>query len=569
MNGSSMVELVAIGIPLIMFLTLGMFQLILIGHARVTVNYAALMAAREGALHNADIEALERGLAEGLAPMYGAIAGNRNDLGSGAELLTYALPQQGDSYRALSAPQGDAWWNPANPIRAQAQAVATDYSQAEGLADAAMDVAMDDIEDFAAITILNPTKAAFTDFARELRQADNAIGIPNIGLYRMTGEGTGTTQVQICEPTVTPTVDDPYASANPATPTKGQLETALLDGVADDYWARGKFDGDVSKVHISQQFKDEIRGMIDATDFNDKGAVIDLYNRIKAKSNEYIGEYNGNIPDWQIDQYRSVASMADILYKSTSGPYRPSEANIRQAIGNTGANTGSAGGFDYGDDGTEETWEAWLCGSGDPYQVGTGCEGGVPEQGSVFGDINAAFADGPKNVNYNSLANVIAIQSAELAAGDYGASGGGQLGGEQQGFVRHVQAFFEILGQPAEPGPYRQGQICRTETIQTAGDPPVGASGVNIQDANLLKIHVVYGYELIVPLVGPIIVEFMQQFNNPADGGGLPGPLQAQINDIYADNRIPITATAVVRMQSPAFQNDAMVAGPNAAFFAN
>ncbi|HET8789601.1 MAG TPA: TadE family protein, partial [Modicisalibacter sp.] len=187
MNGSSMVELVAIGIPLIMFLTLGMFQLILIGHARVTVNYAALMAAREGALHNADIEALERGLAEGLAPMYGAAAGNRNDLSSGGELLTYALPQ-GGGYRALSAPQGAAWWNPANPIRAQAQAVATDYSQAEGLADAAMEVAMDDIENFAAITILNPTRAAFTDFARKLRQADNAVGIPNIGLYRMTGK---------------------------------------------------------------------------------------------------------------------------------------------------------------------------------------------------------------------------------------------------------------------------------------------------------------------------------------------------------------------------------------------
>nr|WP_297460098.1 TadE family protein [uncultured Halomonas sp.] len=568
MNGSSMVELVVIGVPLILFLTLGMFQLILIGHARVTVNYAALMAAREGALHHADIEALERGLAEGLAPLYGALAGNRNGLGGGAELLTYALPQ-GDGYRALSAPQGAAWWNPANPIRAQAQAVATDYSQAEGLADAAMEVAKDDIEDFAAITILNPTKAAFTDFARQLRQANNAMGIPNIGLYRMTGKGAGTTQVQICEPTVTPTVKDPYASLNPDIPTKRQLQTALLDGVADDYWSRGKFDGDVSKVHISQQFKDEIRSMIDATDFNDEAAVIDLYHRVEAKALEYANRYRGEIPDWQISQFVSVAKRADILSASTSGPYRPSEDDLRVAVGDTGRGDDDSGGLDYGDDETEDAWDAWACGDPGFNQDGTGCEGGNSVSGGIFGDIDDAFESDQEDINYQLLANRIAANSAAFMAGNIGASDG-ELGGEQQGFVRQTQTFFEILGKPQEQGPYQQGQICRTETIQTAGEPQVGtASGVNIQDANLLKIHVVYGYELIVPFVGPIIVEFMQRFDNPLGGGGTPGPLQAQIDRIYADNRIPITATAVVRMQSPAFVNDAMVEGPSAAFFAN
>lgn len=565
MNGSSMVELVVIGVPLIMFLTLGMFQLILIGHARVTVNYAALMAAREGALHHAGIEALERGLAEGLAPLYGALAGNRNDLGSGAELLTYALPQ-GDSYRALSAPQGAAWWNPANPIRAQAQAVATDYSQAEGLADAAMEVAKDDIEDFAAITILNPTKAAFTDFARELRQEDGKLGIPNIGLQRMTGFSTQTTQVQICEETVVPTVEDPLAPLNPKIPTQGQLETALLDGVADDYWARGKFDGDVSKVNISQQFKDEIRSMIDATNFNDKAAVIDLYNRIEAKSLEYIDRYRGDIPDWQIRQFVSVAKKADILSASTSGAYRPSEDDLRQAVGDTGEPDDDEGGLDYGDDATEAAWDTWTCGDAGLTQDGTGCDGD-PQAGGVFGDINNAFANDPGDINYQELADRIAENSASFLAGNAGASDG-ELGGEQQGFVRQTQAFFEILGSQQDLGEFRNDQICRTETILDYSAPPVGAtSDVNIQDANLLKIHVVYGYELIVPLVGPIIVEFMQRFNNPADGGGVPGPLQAQINRIYADNRIPIMATSVVRMQTPAFQNDAMLETPNSAFF--
>ena len=64
-------------------------------------------------------------------------------------------------------------------------------------------------------------------------------------------------------------------------------------------------------------------------------------------------------------------------------------------------------------------------------------------------------------------------------------------------------------------------------------------SGVNIQDANILKLQVTYCYPLYVPFINRIIATL----------GRLANPPNA---DCYAVRRIPIVAQALVRMQSPA-----------------
>jgi hypothetical protein len=77
----------------------------------------------------------------------------------------------------------------------------------------------------------------------------------------------------------------------------------------------------------------------------------------------------------------------------------------------------------------------------------------------------------------------------------------------------------------------------------------VGASGVNVQDANILKVYVVYGARMIIPLIGPIIARALE--DNPEFG-----EFERQL---LARNRLPIMASATVHMQSRLIPNDYLV----------
>ncbi|MCG8064892.1 MAG: DUF2235 domain-containing protein [Candidatus Thiodiazotropha endolucinida] len=70
----------------------------------------------------------------------------------------------------------------------------------------------------------------------------------------------------------------------------------------------------------------------------------------------------------------------------------------------------------------------------------------------------------------------------------------------------------------------------------------VGRSGVNIQDANLLKVKVTYGYQLKVPLMDRVIPAVMR----------LVDPERIHY---YNAHRLPITSVATVRMQSDAWRD--------------
>lgn len=82
----------------------------------------------------------------------------------------------------------------------------------------------------------------------------------------------------------------------------------------------------------------------------------------------------------------------------------------------------------------------------------------------------------------------------------------------------------------------------------------IGArSGLNIQDANLLRVQVAYGYELKVPLVDWFISRALLRIRR---GLGKLSPFEQQL---LTRTRLPITATSTVRMQSPARLSDAVV----------
>jgi hypothetical protein len=94
---------------------------------------------------------------------------------------------------------------------------------------------------------------------------------------------------------------------------------------------------------------------------------------------------------------------------------------------------------------------------------------------------------------------------------------------------------------------------------RTLGTGPT--SKVNIRDANLLKLNVMYGYEMKVPLISGVIKRMMCGGTTGVAAWGDVNVLDSVYKGIgnqclryYLFNRIPLQATAIVEMQSPAIQ---------------
>ncbi|HHC72923.1 MAG TPA: pilus assembly protein [Thiotrichales bacterium] len=97
---------------------------------------------------------------------------------------------------------------------------------------------------------------------------------------------------------------------------------------------------------------------------------------------------------------------------------------------------------------------------------------------------------------------------------------------------------FEDFG--IEPG----REEIPSDHLYLADTSPGARSGVSIQDANLLKIEVIYGYELKVPFVNRVIVAAFSWLTTDP------------LTRFYLQaGRLPILATVTVRMQTPARNN--------------
>lgn len=93
----------------------------------------------------------------------------------------------------------------------------------------------------------------------------------------------------------------------------------------------------------------------------------------------------------------------------------------------------------------------------------------------------------------------------------------------------------------------------------TSRDSSEGAqSGLSIQDANLLKVEITYGYQLNVPVIGHMMtglmrLPFIGNVMEPGDG------YEYWEVEWLRDRRLPIRASATVRMHSSAYRNAHMV----------
>jgi hypothetical protein len=80
-----------------------------------------------------------------------------------------------------------------------------------------------------------------------------------------------------------------------------------------------------------------------------------------------------------------------------------------------------------------------------------------------------------------------------------------------------------------------------------------------IQDANLLRIYVVYGYKPFFDLPSAVYSLFGPVASSPGSLDQYPAPLQTLITQMRDDGRRPLVSTAMARMQSDPELSDAMV----------
>ena len=86
------------------------------------------------------------------------------------------------------------------------------------------------------------------------------------------------------------------------------------------------------------------------------------------------------------------------------------------------------------------------------------------------------------------------------------------------------------------------------------GDEPIGAqSGVTLVDANLIRVELIYGVRLAVPVAGRAIATTLRAWHGCGGGAVAGGSSAALCPHLLADPpRLPLRAVATLRMMSPA-----------------
>lgn len=120
-----------------------------------------------------------------------------------------------------------------------------------------------------------------------------------------------------------------------------------------------------------------------------------------------------------------------------------------------------------------------------------------------------------------------------------------------------LQAALQT-GEPVLPNVGLDELSCPRDVPACKSDPKTNASGQTLLDANLLKLRVTYGIPPSKQM--PMLGKFYTWALGKLGAAGGDAFKQALINA----GRIPVVSHAVVRMQSDAIRNSAMVSSPGA-----
>ncbi|TGN41870.1 hypothetical protein [Marinobacter confluentis] len=564
---------------------IGTIQLALVSNAKTTLDYAALMAARAGAVSHADSLEMAVGLLNGLAPMYGsrsapaggsseaegvdwalpdpsAVAGFDSGLMSGTTLLeTYEegieLTSKGDATRAGAALTALADLNSAGTL----------YG----------------------IAITNPVQEAFDDFGESL---DGYTQIPNKGIWRRTGnpEGAASSMVEICEPVTIPYYEDPSTPPSFSEPSvstvrdivgaftwnadilKEEQDTDCESaGLIDDCDGISISGDSIAEKYINevsgprgQAFASELDGIIDRY-YNAEIDASEMYRLIRVAAEDFKADfaaadvesieyctkrggllgtclprnretYTPDSPDWgPMERVDELIATVTVLEAGTGRVPSRDTLNMEafeQAIGDARERNQRNGS-------PVSEWDSFVANELDP--------------------LWQTWVEDPPTPMYKEF-----ISRASVAADNQ--ETGADWTTTQQNYLTYLQAMGNNIDRPEKA--YEKSQECRTEEVAGYVDPTIGArSDLNIQDANLLRIFVIYGHEPFFEL--PDAFYSAMDWSNdmvPRSRDTVPGPLRGIYDNIVEAGRIPLMSTSVVRMQSEARLNDSMLSASDPFF---
>jgi hypothetical protein len=172
-----------------------------------------------------------------------------------------------------------------------------------------------------------------------------------------------------------------------------------------------------------------------------------------------------------------------------------------------------------------------------------------------YATFMAARAGAVDHAQQDSISLALARSLAPLYSPDKNAAGLvrtiARVRGELSVFsqIRILNPTPEAFHDFAVRDPKTGQQEIPNEMLHVASTRVGGSSGVNIQDANLLKLQVLYGYKLQVPFVNKVITTITRWFTTD--------PVKLAY---LTQGRLPILATSTVRMQSRAWKNGWMQA---------
>ncbi len=173
-----------------------------------------------------------------------------------------------------------------------------------------------------------------------------------------------------------------------------------------------------------------------------------------------------------------------------------------------------------------------------------------------YAALMAARAGAVSGVRQEPVRRAFARAMVPLYSPDKNAQGRGSAYAQAY-WESRTQTIFQVINPTREAfddfGVQREGSSVRVvpnERLHLKTTQLGTQSGVNVQDANLLKVNIVYGYEMRMPFAGPIIARIVR-WTVPSRGYERLRKLA-----MLSEGRLPIHATATVRMQSDAREDN-------------
>jgi hypothetical protein len=423
---------------------------------------------------------------------------------------------------------------------------------------------------------------AFYDFGED---ANGILELPNKGIWRRTGDikNSSTSNIQVCTPVAEPYYEDPSTAPSFDEPSGETVRTIVKTFTWDANLLKQEDDTDCNSPtalgcgffggdSMRDRYINEVSGRYGESLGNDIDGIINRYinaeidssnmyrlireraERMKAdfaaagrQSVRYCKtrspgicwkweRYTPPTKDWgpmsRVDELIEVARMLENGTGGTPPVGSLSLASFETAIGdyrerNRKNGKASSAWDNFVGTSLEPLWKQWI-------------------------------EDPPVPLYKNFM------EEASEAAQAFQSTSG--LTESQKRYLAYLQTVNNGVYKPNIA--YVQSQNCTTKQVQGYVAPSIGTSSdLNIQDANLLRIFVLYGHKPFFDLPDSVynIMGWTGRLT-PTGRDAVPSSLQDEYTAIVRAGRIPLMATAMVRMQSELRESSLIVSRSDSFF---